>query len=95
MANFEGNINLNVETSEIEVNGKFKLTEDELDNVAGGDERPLYTPVDDFYTCDGWAVKFNPNMKYCLACAHVIGDIEMVCGRPGGPVNLQQGSYPF
>ena len=36
MAEFEGKLNLNVETSEIEVNGKFKLTEDELDKVAGG-----------------------------------------------------------
>ena len=36
MAEFEGKLNLNVETSEIEVNGKFKLTEDELDKVTGG-----------------------------------------------------------
>ena len=36
MAEFEGKLNLNVETSEIEVNGKFELTEDELDKVAGG-----------------------------------------------------------
>ena len=36
MADFEGKLNLNVETSEIEVNGKFKLTEEELDQVAGG-----------------------------------------------------------
>ena len=36
MAEFEGNLNLNVETSEIEIKGKFKLTEKELDVVAGG-----------------------------------------------------------
>ena len=36
MAEFEGKLNLNVETSEIEIKGKFKLTEDELDKVAGG-----------------------------------------------------------
>ena len=37
MAEFEGNLNLNVETSEIEIKGKFKLSEEELDKVAGGD----------------------------------------------------------
>ena len=36
MAEFEGNLNLNVETSEIEIKGKFKLTEEELNTVAGG-----------------------------------------------------------
>ena len=40
MAEFEGNLNLNVETSEIEIKGKFKLTEDELDVVAGGKPEP-------------------------------------------------------
>ena len=42
MANFEGNVTLNVETSEIEINGKFKLTGEELDTVAGGanDNKP-------------------------------------------------------
>ena len=34
MAEFEGKMNLNVETSEIEVNGKFKLTNDEPDKVS-------------------------------------------------------------
>ena len=43
MANFEGKLNLNVETSEIEINGKFKLTEDELDSVAGGQNSDYYT----------------------------------------------------
>ena len=38
MAEFEGNLSLNVETSEIEIKGKFKLTEDELSKVAGGQE---------------------------------------------------------
>ena len=38
MANFEGKLNLNVETSEIEIKGKFKLTEEELDTVTGGAE---------------------------------------------------------
>ena len=36
MAEFEGNINLNVETSEIEIKGKFKLNEEELNRVSGG-----------------------------------------------------------
>ena len=36
MANFEGEKNLNRETSELEVKGKYKLSEEELDNVAGG-----------------------------------------------------------
>ena len=36
MAEFEGDLNLNVETSEIEINGKFKLNEEELDRVSGG-----------------------------------------------------------
>ena len=36
MAEFEGKLNLNVETSEIEIKGKFKLTEDELDKISGG-----------------------------------------------------------
>ena len=40
MANFEGDLNLNVETSEIEIKGKFKLTEEELDTVAGGELKP-------------------------------------------------------
>lgn len=36
MADFEGKLTLHVDTSEIEVNGKFKLSENELDVVAGG-----------------------------------------------------------
>ena len=36
MAEFEGKLNLNANASELEVNGKFKLTEEELDKVAGG-----------------------------------------------------------
>ena len=39
MAEFEGNLNLNVETSEIEIKGKFTLTEEELSKVAGGGMR--------------------------------------------------------
>ena len=36
MEGFEGEKRLNRETSELEVKGKFKLSEEELDNVAGG-----------------------------------------------------------
>ena len=36
MAEFEGDLNLNVETSEIEINGKFELNEEELNRVSGG-----------------------------------------------------------
>ena len=36
MAEFEGEKRLNRETSELEVRGKYKLSEEELDNVAGG-----------------------------------------------------------
>ena len=36
MAEFEGKLSLNVETSEIEIRGKFKLNEEELDRVSGG-----------------------------------------------------------
>ena len=36
MANFEGNVNLNAETSEIEIEGKFALTDEELEQVTGG-----------------------------------------------------------
>ena len=36
MAKFEGEKNLNRKTSELEVKGKYKLSEEELDNVAGG-----------------------------------------------------------
>ena len=35
VAEFEGKLNLNVETSEIEIKGTFKLSNEELDNVAG------------------------------------------------------------
>lgn len=35
--------NLNVETSEIEIKGKFKLTEDEMDKVWGG-QGPIGEP---------------------------------------------------
>ena len=44
MADFEGDLNLNVETSEIEIKGKFKLTEEELDNVAGGNQNDGVVP---------------------------------------------------
>ena len=43
MAQFEGDMNLNVETSEIEIKGKFKLTEEELDKIAGG-QGPIGEP---------------------------------------------------
>lgn len=36
MADFEGSMNLAVETSEIEIEGKYKLAEEELAKVAGG-----------------------------------------------------------
>ncbi len=36
MANLKSDLNLNTDTSEIEKKGKLKLTEEELDNVAGG-----------------------------------------------------------
>ena len=87
MADFEGNMNLNVETSEIEIKGKFKLTEEELDKVAGG-----YIEVDDSYTCDEWKQKWSSfSIRQCRYCYYLLGDIQMVCKRPGGPVNLQRG----
>ena len=92
MAEFEGKINLNVETSEIEIKGKFKLAEEELDKVAGGDERPLYIPVSDYDTCDEWKQKWSSSSnRQCRYCYYLLGDIQMVCKRPGGPVNLQRG----
>ena len=36
MANFEGEKRLNRETSELEVNGKFELSNDDLEKVSGG-----------------------------------------------------------
>ena len=36
MTDFEGEKSLNRETSELEVKGKFKLSDNELDSVAGG-----------------------------------------------------------
>ena len=55
MAEFEGNLNLNVETSEIEIKGKFKLTEEELDTVAGGAPSWLdYPRVGLNDSCDDW-----------------------------------------
>ena len=57
MAQFEGKLNLNVETSEIEVNGKFLLTDDELSKVAGGGLRfPEPASIDDITIGDSvWA----------------------------------------
>ena len=60
MAEFEGKLNLNVETSEIEVNGKFKLTEDELDKVAGGKNE--VTPETE-NTGDEFSVQFDDPVK--------------------------------
>ena len=45
MAEFEGDLNLNVETSEIEIKGKFKLTGDELDRVSGGTQTPKASEI--------------------------------------------------
>ena len=49
MAEFEGEKNLNRETSELEVNGKFKLSEEELDNVSGGCGDDDDTPAPKYY----------------------------------------------
>ena len=85
MANFEGKLNLNVETSEIEIKGKFKLTEEELDTVAGGnysDNYPVVSPND---TCDDWTdggslndsllmwndPDVNQPSRTCQHCVHI------------------------
>ena len=47
MAEFEGKLDLNVETAEIEIIGKFKLTEQELSKVAGGSGFTTYC----YYAC--------------------------------------------
>ena len=56
MAEFEGKLSLNVETSEIEVNGKFLLTDDDLSKVAGGLGFPEPASIDDIKIGDSvWA----------------------------------------
>ena len=70
MAEFEGEKNLNKETSELEINGKFKLSEEELNTVAGGNlgeegeslpqpspEWPVVDP--DSHSCNGekWVIR--------------------------------------
>ena len=60
MAEFEGKLNLNVETSEIEIKGKFKLTEDELDKVSGGKDE--ITPEAE-NTGVGFSVQFDDHAK--------------------------------
>ena len=58
MAEFEGTLNLNVETSEIEIKGKFKLTEDELDKVSGGVEVQSWWKVVQLSdSCGSWQNK--------------------------------------
>ena len=59
MAEFEGVKNLNRETHELEVKGKFKLSEDELDNVSGGcgeRERKGFVPGEACPLCSGTLV---------------------------------------
>ena len=71
MAEFEGEKNLNRETSELEVKGKFKLSEEELDNVAGGCGTPKYngypTRGSSWAICD-WYSKQNPGVSTCYYC---------------------------
>ena len=83
MANFEGKLNLNVETSEIEVEGKFKLTEEELDKVAGGVEvQSWWKVVHPANSCGSWQKADNPGFwavfygggsepQTCAYCSHL------------------------
>ena len=80
MAEFEGKLNLNVETSEIEVEGKFKLTEDELDTVAGGKANYAYCICSHFNPSDG-----NPNNKTYHNCTYGISSQLYSCPCPGNP----------
>ena len=58
MANFEGKITLNRETSELEVKGKFKLTLEELDAVTGGGNIPEGSKVVSVSdSCENWTEK--------------------------------------
>ena len=70
MAEFEGNLNLNVETSEIEIKGKFKLTEEELDKVAGGSTPPTFSRYHD----DGYTYEF---------CSRNCGSTRETCDATG------------
>ena len=93
MAEFEGKLNLNVETSEIEIKGKFKLTEDELDTVAGGAIHPSGPKVSaDTTTCDGWE-GHNGYTRVCCFCKNLLvidnglgHSNDTYCNRLGGPV---------
>ena len=49
MADFEGKVEMNDDKTEGEVKGKFKLTEEELDNVAGGCGDDDNTPAPKYY----------------------------------------------
>ena len=66
MAEFEGNLNLNVETSEIEIKGKFKLTEGELDTVAGGAN--FYQTKFTCKSCDTYFEISSGQKAYCPNC---------------------------
>ena len=67
MAEFEGKLNLNVETSEIEIKGKFKFTEDELDKVSGGVEvQSWWKVVQPTDSCGSWQKEEHKVTICCL-----------------------------
>ena len=70
MADFEGKIEMNDDKTEGEVNGKFKLSEEELDNVAGGCT-PKYngypTRESSWQICE-WRAEQNPGHLTCYYC---------------------------
>ena len=91
MANFEGEKRLNRETSELEVKGKFKLSEEELDNVAGGcgDDGPYETRGDWDAICPD-KNSFSPNelqgganSRCCGYCIHFVPNDSNDVDGPG------------
>ena len=73
MAEFEGEKSLNRETSELEVKGKFKLSEEELGNVAGGcgpDNYNGYQPVDASWAPCDYMKSISPDLYNCHECQY-------------------------
>ena len=77
MAEFEGEKNLNRETSELEVKGKFKLSEEDLANVAGGcgDDIPKccgHYMVNSKWMCPNGTWDNVPGGVQCEICAYFV-----------------------
>ena len=83
MAEFEGKLNLNVETSEIEIKGKFKLTEDELDTVTGGAEvQSWWKVVQPKDSCGSWQkeeIEFFSALSTCAGAKTSEPSICVTC----------------